>query len=166
MTRRVIASVLLVLALVVTPLSPTSAAPAPQACDQTQKLNSVDAAFNAKINRLKNFQSSYLLAHPGKYYQALWSHDAIPDGNLAPINQNATRPHYQQETLQSIIDGANIPAQIPNRFKVDWYEGPSGIGYVITIDVMACGKHMERSVNVGAETYRDAAWHEVVVSTP
>lgn len=160
MNRHAILSVLLALALVVIPLSPTSAAQAPQACDQTQKLNAVDNAFQSKLNRIKNYESSYLIAH-GRYFQALRTHTNIPDGNNAAIDRGNSKPDYQAETLQALLDGANVPNQIPNSFRIDQYDGANGQGYVIILEVIACGKHMMRSVNVGAETYRDQDWFEL-----
>lgn len=147
----------LVVALFATP------APALAQCNQAGVLNSVDASLNAKLNKVRQYETDYLLAH-GRYYQALWTHAATPNGSQTAVDQLTSRPHYQTETLQDLFDKQNIQRNLPNRFRIDQYDGPQGQGFVIVAEVVACGLTMQRHYNTGAETYRELGWHEVVTA--
>lgn len=155
--RNVLLSALFVLALVVTLATP---APAFAQCNQAALLNSVDASLNAKLNKVRQFETDYLLAH-GRYYQALWTHAAAPSGNPIAVDQLTSKPHYQTETLQALFDAQNLQRNLPNRFRIDQYDGPAGKGFVIVAEVVACGLTMQRHYHTGAEAWREQGWHEV-----
>ena len=55
-----------------------------------------------------------------------------------------------------------LPAAMLVAVAVDVYDGPAGRGYVVRGELVAAGVLWSRSVNVGPETYRDAAWRPVV----
>lgn len=129
---------------------------------QCATLTTVDNSISLRWTNIQNYQSSYLIAN-NRYYQALWSHTTTPSA-LTLANNLTSHPSYQAETAQALFTAANISTTLPMRIRIDWYDGPSGKGYVLTIEVVACGVTKMRSINVGPEPYRDRAWTEVVTT--
>ena len=54
-----------------------------------------------------------------------------------------------------------LPEKFPAALRCDVYDGPGGHGYVVTVRGVLGGVTWERSHNVGPETHRTAAWHQV-----
>lgn len=80
---------------------------------------------------------------------------------VAPIEEAyfAANGRYQQ--LKRLSDaGLTEPANIA--VTVDFYDGPSGRGYVVNGYVLLNGVSYRRSINVGPETYRTTdGWIEI-----
>lgn len=147
--------VLLVCAMLVTPARA-------QTKDPEKIKGDIDLAVTLNVNKIKNFQSSYLLTH-GKFYQALWTHTNAPaDGNPIGVDKLLSKPSYQNETLQTLFDDAKLDKLMSNRFKIDWYDGPSGKGYTLTLETIINDLTYQRIMHLsGNETYREQAWFEV-----
>ncbi len=138
-------------------------APAQAQTKDPEKIKSdIDSAAALNVTKIKNFQSSYLLTH-GKFYQALWSHSNAPaDGNPISVDKLLSKPSYQNETLQNLFDDAKLDKLMSNRFKIDWYDGPGGKGYTLTVEVIINGLTFQRVMHLsGNEMYREQAWFEV-----
>lgn len=134
-----------------------------QGRDPAQVQAQIDSAFASKLTKIKNAQATYAANHGGRYFQALWTHTNAPAdaNNTAPNNLNS-KPHYQGEDLNYFWVIANLPAQIPNRFKIDQYDGPNGRGYVVTLSAIIGGVEYQKVAYVeGAESYRLGGWVEV-----
>jgi hypothetical protein len=110
-------------------------------------------------------QATYL-TNNGEYWQGKWTHTAEPvDGADTTPNNLADTPTNITTRWNQILQGAELPAQLPMRIKCDVYKAPgaNGWGYVLTVQVkLLNGNVWERSSNrVGPETWRTQGWHQV-----
>lgn len=129
-----------------------SAAPLPQ-------LDYIDAQIDVFMPRLQQFQADYIAAN-GSYYQALESHSLAPVGSEAADNLDG-HPTDQEASLAPLWDDTGLPYEINWSFSVGTYDGPGGSGYVLTVTAIIDGTAWVRSINMGAESHRNADWHMV-----
>lgn len=98
----------------------------------------------------------------GHYFQGLITHAGIvpADGTDLATNNTAVTPTDQPEPWSVLV---TLPAVAPCALRLDVYHGPLGDGYAATVFVKVLTKYYARTVQVGPETGRVAAWHEVAV---
>lgn len=58
------------------------------------------------------------------------------------------------------VEWEAVPAGLGDSW-VDVYEGPQGIGYVVTYEIDKGGVLFYKAINKGPETYREQDWTEV-----
>lgn len=125
--------------------------------------DSIDAAYTSSWATLvQSLQTSELSAN-GIHTQLPWTHKVAPaDGvavtpdNLAEVVDGGGRKYAD------LVDIAATPMRA--RLKIDVYNGASGKGYVVTIQLIENGQLWSRSINTGPESGRSKDWHEVIVS--
>ena len=154
------ALLLLLFAFCFTLVNPASAAPAPQLVNAPEQLAYVDAQVELFTAHLDTFEAAYLAEH-GQYFQALASHSTAPD-SIQPPDGMETHPTYQDETLATLWTAAALPYELGWSFNVSTYDGPEGMGYVLTVETVVDGNTYRRAVNTGPETYRAAEWYQVI----
>lgn len=128
------------------------------------EIKNIDAEIEAVLPKLDLLEVEYM-AWNGKYYQALESHSATPDADVkADINRLTAKPTDQAESLAYFWADASkvLPTQMAWSFRIDTYDGPSGLGYVLTATTLIKGVAWERSLNRGGEKWRDADWYQVL----
>lgn len=109
-------------------------------------------------------QAAYLTNH-GRYWQGLLtctSTNGIPNFTTAAdgsgvMDNLASKPYYQSESISDIFAGF-VGIGLPCAFLCDQYDGPLGLGYVVTVFVRFNGTIYTRSHNTGPETWREADW--------
>lgn len=123
--------------------------------------NTVDSWLAARWPTVQAKQAAYASNHGGRYFQGLYTHLTIPiDGNDSAPNNILIKPTDQAETWGDFV---TLPASFPCSLRLDVYHNQQGWGYVATVRVFiaALNRIYERSQNVGSETFRTVAWHEV-----
>lgn len=122
----------------------------------------IDTFVDASLPGMARWQSDYYATF-GQYAQVLWMYAIAPaDGkaelptllDVSPTDQTWTRPRAMWEYI-------GLQA-FPANWRVDVYDGPAGKGYVVTFETEFDKVRWQRSINIGAETWRDASWHEVI----
>lgn len=120
--------------------------------------SAVDTWLANRWNAIQNAQANYVAAH-GRYFQGLFTHSVRPtDGAETAPDRLADKPTDQAHRWADFI---NLPATMPTRIRIDVYSGPIGAGYVATVDIRVNGTNWRRSAQVGPETWRTRAWHQV-----
>jgi hypothetical protein len=102
-------------------------------------------------------------ASRGKYMQVLWTSSTTPtDGKVVVSDQLTLKPYYQTESAELFFTCTGIKTDLPARLRVDTYDGPNGHGFSVTLEVMSGKEKYQRTLNFGAEIYRERDWAEVV----
>jgi hypothetical protein len=134
----------------------------------TQIRNKVDGVLTTLAPTIDNRQVTYF-ANNNQYWQGKWTHTTEPvDGvDTAPNNLTDTPTNISVRWNQ-ILQGVELPAQLPMRIRCDVYEAPGGWGYVLTAQVkLLNGDVWQRTSNrVGPETWRTQGWHQVILTPP
>lgn len=119
----------------------------------------------ARWQMLVDQQAAFFLAR-GKYFQGRWTHtaqveqtDALTGDTVADMLSD--HPTDQAQHWQDIIGNALDGLPMPARLRIDVYNGPQGGGWAATLQVLYNGNVYERSRNIGPETWRTGAWHQV-----
>lgn len=152
--KKVTLSILLMLALAVTPLAAQA-----QSVEYPVELEYYDAQIAVFLPRLDDFQYQYHVTN-GRYYQALTSHASAPDVPTVP-DGIAVSPTDQPETLAYLWQYAGLPDALAWSLRVDTYSGPQGDGYVLSVETVVSGGTWKRSVNFGPDAWRGADWYLV-----
>lgn len=120
----------------------------------------VDDWLTARWPNFTAKQDAYFAAN-SKYWQGIrWTTLAATPSEGADGSTTLTlKPTDQAENWVDFGLGSLTTA--PCSFQVDVYDGPTGKGYVATVEVLYGGTLYSRSRNVGPETYRTVAWHVV-----
>lgn len=123
----------------------------------------IDAVIDAYLPKLQAYEIDYLDTKGRGYMQALWSHSTPPaDGALVAPDLPTSKPTDQAESFADLWSAVVIgQGKLPVRLRIDVYDGPSGRGYVITVEVIMAGRTYTRSINVGSERWRDVGWTEL-----
>lgn len=121
----------------------------------------IDALKTKVVSR----QNTYFANH-GRYWQGVrtLSLGSVPDGTETAVD-GSLKPSDQAETWADFL-GVDLPGTLPVALWIDAYDGPQGKGYVVTAEVTYNSKVWSRSWNVGPETWRSVAWHEVRDAVP
>lgn len=137
--------------------------PVPRAVAQDQtppQLEYIDAQINVLLPRLIDFQKQYRDLTKN-YYQALSSTSSIPAVPVSPDGIKGS-PTDQQADLAYFWDSeAALPDVLAWSFRIDTYDGPTGPGYVLTVDTQVDGLTYERAINFGPEGWREYWWQMV-----
>jgi hypothetical protein len=116
------------------------------------------ATFSA---RQENFR-----ANRGRYWQALKTHTTPPSytnasgSGAVPDNIDSNPVDAFESWRAAFPQWADV--ELPCQFRVETYDGPSGMGWVVIIAVIHNGTEYRRAINVGPEPDRDRAWHAIV----
>ena len=119
----------------------------------------VDTWLTNRWTAIKSNQDNYLASH-GRYFQGLWTHEVlIPSDGIETVPDNVlTKPTDQADRWADVI---SLPLAMPCRLRIDTYHGPSGRGFVATLEVKIGLRVWSRSTQVGPESWRELAWHQV-----
>jgi hypothetical protein len=123
------------------------------------QLDYIDAQVQVFDARLQTFQADYV-AQAGEYYQALQSHATAPAALAAP-DDLTDHPTDQATALAALWTDTGLPVELGWAFSVSTYNGPSGMGYVLTISTVIDGTEYRRQINHGPEDWRAADWYAV-----
>lgn len=160
--RTITCACLAVLVLLIIIISPTDAqTTAPDFKD-------IDTVIDAYLPKVQGYELNYLDTKGRGYMQALWSHSAPPaDGALVAPDLLDSQPTDQAETFDDLWNAVVVAdGKIPMRLRIDVYDGPSGRGYVVTVECVVAARTYTRAVNVGNEKWRDVNWTEVKPEIP
>lgn len=129
-----------------------------------QMRNAIDAFVTNKWPTIVARQENYR-TNRGVYWQGLRTHLVEPahtsstDGskladqlNAGPSDAFSTWANVFPEWLSELL---------PACVWVDTYGGPDGQGWVFNVLATHNGTRWHRAVNVGPESYRAVAWHQV-----
>ena len=108
-------------------------------------------------------QTDYFAAH-GKYWQGIETPATLPDEGTKEKDPDLTKkPQDQVEKWEDVFKGAELlPSKWPATMRCDVYEGPLGLGWVLTLAVSEGGIRWQRSWNYGPEKWReDKDWREI-----
>lgn len=126
-----------------------------------EELKYYDAQIDVLLPKLVSFESEYKDINR-RYYQALTSHDVVPEVPTIPDKLEAS-PTDQVETLAYFwTEKAFLPEQLAWAISIDTYDGPSGTGYVLNITTMLYKETWRKSINYGPEDYRTSDWYQVL----
>ncbi len=129
------------------------------ALSQTLK-DQIDPIIDDLATQLTSIQSAYKTSN-NRYWQGVDCVSILPaDGNEESSNL-AVKPTDQTETWND--ESISLASTLPVRLRVDSYDGPQGLGYVIVGVVIEDTRIYRRSINVGPETYRTQTWTDVTL---
>jgi hypothetical protein len=114
----------------------------------------VDALKTKVVSR----QNTYFAVH-GRYWQGARILSVTPDGTETAVD-GTRKPSDQNENWSDFL-GVDLPATLPVALRIDTYDGPQGKGYTVTAEVTYNAKTWARTWNVGPETWRAVAWHQI-----
>lgn len=133
-----------------------------------QMRNAVDTFVTNKwptiVARQENFR-----ANRGRYWQGLTTHLTPPahtssaDGSVVG-DRLAQSPDDQQFSTWLNVFPEWLAEVLPATVRVDTYDGPEGMGWVLTVEAIHNGIRWSRSQNVGPESHRTQGWHQVPTS--
>jgi len=119
----------------------------------------VDTRLVGRWSEIQQAQAGYHATH-GRYAQGLLTHSSIPaDGVEAAPDRKHAKPTDQAESWEQL---SNLPATMMSALRLDVYDGPEGVGYVVVVGVRIGGRLWQKRINVGPETWRAHGWREVV----
>lgn len=136
---------------------------APAAADPSlpAELDYMDAQLAVFLPRLEIYQADYI-ADNGIYFQALQSVAIAPDG-LAQADDITSHPTDQAAALIEMWNYTGLPVELAWTVRVDTYNGPKGLGYVVTVQTRdLAGLIWEKCVAYGPEFQRGYNWFEIV----
>jgi hypothetical protein len=101
------------------------------------------------------------------YAQVLWTYAVTPvDGKAElPTLLDANPTDQPWLKARALWDYSGLLAW-PANVRVDVYDGPDGVGYVIVLEAEFDKAHYQRAVNVGPEKWRNQDWFEMKGETP
>jgi hypothetical protein len=107
---------------------------------------------------LQKVQSAYFDRH-GRYWQGLLTPAEIPNESAKTKAPDLTRkPSDQTDSWEAIFKEADVlPQTWPAQIQIDVYDGPSGKGWTISLQVEEGGKAQRRTWGFGPEK-RDTEW--------
>lgn len=122
----------------------------------------VDAELAPLWAIVQTKQVAYYAASGNKrYWQGKRLLTVTPsDGADAAPDNAASHPHYQSETWSDFL-GVSLPAALGATIWIDWYDGPSGRGFVATVEGTLGGNTWRRAVQVGLEARFAYPWVQV-----
>ena len=128
-----------------------------------QTRTAIDDWLAARWPTVTSRQADYFASH-GRYWQGLRTRtvpvqwDAQTDGSAVP--DALDRAPADSPSWRSVFP--EFDAVLPAVVRCDVYDGPLGIGYVVTVEVTWNGRVFWRSQNVGPEVWRTVGWTEQV----
>jgi hypothetical protein len=116
----------------------------------------IDEQINCIQNQIEIIQSDRL-ANNAPLLQLPSTHENPVD---IDTNPNGIKPDLRRRIgIDSWFSSAFVlPAGMMVSIRIDVYEGPSGVGYVIVSEVIHHGGIWTRKINIGAEKWRDQDW--------
>lgn len=124
---------------------------------QPAQLAYIDAQVEIFDQRLAAYQAEYVAAN-GQYYQALASHSVAPASLTAPDDLTA-HPTDQEISLAAVWTDTGLPVELGWSFQISTYNGPSGMGYTVTVSTVIDGQTWQRTLNHGPEDWRGTGWY-------
>jgi len=112
---------------------------------------------------IQGIQASELSANK-LHTQLPWTHTSPPEDGIGVVPDN----------LAEVVDGGGrkygdvidlTTTTMRARIKIDVYDGESGKGYIVTLELIEGGKTYRKVFNYGQETGRSFDWIEIVQAT-
>jgi len=119
-------------------------------------------AIDSRLSELTGYiqakQSECLDAH-GVYFQALPTHTTLPEnGQITPADNLSAKPSDQPFGWNDV---GGYPLIDPvSSVKIDTYNGPLGMGFVVIISFKYDGITWLKAVNFGPEEFRSLDWYQ------
>ena len=134
----------------------------------TQIRDRVDTWLADKWPTIVARQQNYF-GNVGHYWQGLRTHTVTPTHDAGPDDGDTIgdRLDDQPDDQGAFSAWSNVYPEwvteaIPCTVWIDVYETPAGIkGWVGNIEIVYSGTTYRRSQNVGPESFRTEAWHQV-----
>ena len=123
----------------------------------------VEAKMNNLLSQLSTIQPTYK-GNEDRYWQGLSCVATIPADGGTVATDPTVKPTDQTENwsnVNGVNNGVTLDVSLPVSLQVDVYDGPNGQGYVVIGQVEEAGRIYQKSVNVGAETFREHDWLDV-----
>ena len=122
-------------------------------------LAALDTRLAAFLPTIIERQEQYRSAN-GHYFQGLRTHAQPPSDGIDIAPDQVDRKPTDQ--LYAWSDVGPLPSQMGSSLSIDVYDGPSGKGYVVRLEVDINGTVWQRRWNVGPETWRSHNWRELI----
>jgi len=139
------------------PLAPAPVAPAPRTIPGLDPtiIQRADLDLHAVQLQIERIQTQRL-ANRAPLIQLPSTH-ALPPGELGAVPDPARRVGIDSWYSAAV----DLPAQMYASVRVDVYEGPQGLGYVLIADLVQVGQRWHRRINIGPETRRSCDWQMI-----
>jgi hypothetical protein len=120
-------------------------------------LEACDEKASTWLPILEEWAVTQLAAH-GAYWQGLKTHTVTPaDGEEERPDVDTKHPTDQSEPWPPHLRNELLPFAA----VVDVYDGPPGLGYTVTLEVVIEGQPWRRTESYGPESWREQPWAEV-----
>ena len=117
-----------------------------------------DPLIDTLVTDLVSIQSTYKTAN-NKYWQGIACVPILPADGNEESSDLTVKPTDQAENWND--ESISLASTLPVCLQVDSYDGPQGLGYVVSGVVIEATRTYKRSVNIGPETYRTQIWTDV-----
>ncbi len=118
----------------------------------------VDPVIDDLVTQLTSIQSTYKTTN-NKYWQGIACVPILPADGNEEASDLTLKPTDQTETWSD--ESISLASTLPVCLQVDSYDGPQGLGYVVSGVVIEDTRTYQRTVNVGPETYRTQVWTDI-----
>lgn len=147
--------VLIVLAVALAAVGVTGATHAQEPAPLTP-LSYIDTQVDLFAQCLAQQQAQALLER-GQYLQFLSPYSAVPVGIAAPDNLTAAATDGEQAAY--LWTACALPDVLGWEYRIDVYDAPDGLGYVLHVRTTVDGVTYAASYNTGPEDYRNMPWY-------
>ena len=119
----------------------------------------LDDQFADTLMKAQRVQEAHLRAH-GRYWQGIETPATLPDETTKQKDPNLkVKPSDQADAWEDVFKGTlTLKVKWDGSMRIDTYDGPSGMGWTLTIAVSEGGKRHQRTWNFGAEKWRETGW--------
>lgn len=163
--KRFILAVFCCLSLAAAPLQKTEP-PADDVIEVGEKVadapTDIDPLIEKQLAGIADFEAAEF-SKAGRYGQVLSLYTTVPVDGVAALPDKLDVAPTDGVTGDLFWQATDLQA-FPANIRVDVYDGPSGLGYVIVLEAKFNGELWQRSINFGPERYRDTDWLRVVVT--
>lgn len=116
----------------------------------------IDPLIEKQLAAIADFQATEF-AKSGRYGQVLNIYATVPTDGVAVAPDKLDVAPTDGVTGDVFWQATDLQA-FPANMRVDVYDGPSGLGYVIVLEAKFNGELWQRSINFGPEDYREQPW--------
>jgi len=118
----------------------------------------IDAFLAGELGKFDDVEREYAAGHRGRFWQGIET-PAAPDDGAKKAADKTKKPTDQAEAWADVFkDHKTLPDNWPCALRVDVYDGPRGVGWVLTAAYTKGVNRWSRSLHTGPETGRERGW--------